>query len=45
MPPSYREFLKVTDGWRHAGGFVWLPAGTAQVRRHEDEMGLAEIFE
>lgn len=45
MPPSYREFLKVTDGWRHAGGFVWLLAGTEQVRWHEDEMGLAEIFE
>ncbi len=45
MPPSYREFPKVTDGWRHAGGFVWLPPGTEQVRRHEDEMGLAEIFE
>jgi hypothetical protein len=27
MPPSYREFLKVSDGWRHAGGFVWLLAG------------------
>ncbi|BBC92687.1 hypothetical protein SRO_1511 [Streptomyces rochei] len=45
MPPSYREFPKVTDGWRHAGGFVWLPAGTEQVRRHEDEMELAGIFE
>lgn len=45
MPPSYREFLKVTDGWRHAGGFVWLLAGTESVHWHENESGLAEIFE
>ncbi len=32
MPPSYREFLKVSDGWRHAGGFVWLLAGTEDAR-------------
>ncbi|MBO8190157.1 SMI1/KNR4 family protein [Streptomyces oryzae] len=45
MPPSYREFLKVSDGWRHAGEFVWLLAGTADARWHNDESGLAEIFE
>ncbi|WP_307628872.1 SMI1/KNR4 family protein [Streptomyces turgidiscabies] len=45
MPPSYREFLKVSDGWRHAGGFVWLLAGTEGARWHNDESGLAVIFE
>lgn len=45
MPPSYRKFLEVSDGWRHAGGFVWLLAGTADARWHEDESGLAELFE
>lgn len=45
MPPSYREFLEVTDGWRHAGGFVRRLAGTGEVRWHEDAWGLAEMFE
>src|SRR5690349_17162943 len=41
LPPSYRTFLAVTDGWRHAGGFVWRLAGTGQVRWHQDEAGLS----
>ncbi|GAQ75151.1 hypothetical protein T45_06932 [Streptomyces turgidiscabies] len=45
MPPSYREFLQVSDGWRHAGGFVWLLAGTEDAHWHNDESGLAEMFE
>lgn len=45
MPPSYREFLKVSDGWRHAGGFVWLLAGTEDARWHNDASGLADMFE
>ncbi|KOV94990.1 cell wall assembly protein [Streptomyces sp. NRRL B-1140] len=45
MPPSYREFLAVTDGWRHAGGFVWLLAGTESARWHDDASGLACTFE
>ncbi|WP_105970050.1 SMI1/KNR4 family protein [Streptomyces geranii] len=45
MPPSYREFLKVSDGWRHAGGFVWLLAGTGQARWHNDESGLGDMAE
>ncbi|WP_416981298.1 SMI1/KNR4 family protein [Streptomyces sp. T028] len=45
MPPSYREFLQVSDGWRHAGGFVWLLAGTEDARWHNDESGLADMFE
>ncbi|MER6711723.1 SMI1/KNR4 family protein [Streptomyces sp. NPDC000877] len=45
MPPSYREFLKVSDGWRHAGGFVWLLAGTKDARWHDNESGLADLME
>ncbi len=44
LPPSYRTFLAVSDGWRHAGDFVWVLAGTGQVRRHEDAAGLSEYF-
>lgn len=45
MPPSYRSFLQVTDGWPHAGGFVWLLAGTADARWHDNASGLADLFE
>ncbi|WP_431046836.1 SMI1/KNR4 family protein [Streptomyces sp. P1-3] len=45
LPPSYRTFLEVSDGWRHAGGFVWLLAGTEAARWHEDESGLGEMFQ
>ncbi|AGP59448.1 SMI1/KNR4 family protein [Streptomyces rapamycinicus] len=45
MPPSYREFLKISDGWRHAGEFVWLLAGTEDARWHNNESGLADMFE
>ncbi|MBW8796313.1 MAG: SMI1/KNR4 family protein [Streptomyces sp.] len=44
LPPSYRSFLAVTDGWRHAGGFLWVLAGTGQARWHEDAAGLSEYF-
>ncbi|ATZ22364.1 hypothetical protein SLAV_02200 [Streptomyces lavendulae subsp. lavendulae] len=45
MPPSYREFLEVSDGWQHAGGFVTLLAGTADAHWHDDASGLADMFE
>ncbi|QCD54436.1 SMI1/KNR4 family protein [Streptomyces hawaiiensis] len=45
MPPSYREFLQVTDGWRHAGGFVWLLAGTEDAHWHDNASELADTFE
>ncbi|GAA2287862.1 cell wall assembly protein [Streptomyces ruber] len=45
MPPSYRQFLKVSNGWRHAGGFVSLLAGTADARWHDNASGLADMFE
>ncbi|MFI2608524.1 SMI1/KNR4 family protein [Kitasatospora sp. NPDC018619] len=44
LPPSYRAFLEVTDGWRHAGGFVYRLAGSEEARRHEDAFGLSEYF-
>jgi hypothetical protein len=43
-PPSYREFIEVSDGWRHAGGFVWLLAGTENARWHDNESGLADLL-
>ncbi|MCT2590735.1 SMI1/KNR4 family protein [Streptomyces sp. N2-109] len=46
MPPSYREFLKVSDGWRHAGGFVSLLAGAKDACWHDNNTsGLADMFE
>ncbi|MER6067984.1 SMI1/KNR4 family protein [Streptomyces sp. NPDC001817] len=45
MPPSYREFLEVSDGWRHAGGFVWLLAGTGDAHWHDNASELADMFE
>ncbi|MFJ2157897.1 SMI1/KNR4 family protein [Streptomyces sp. NPDC087856] len=44
MPSSYREFLKVSDGWRNAGYFVWLLAGTEDARWHNNESGLADSY-
>ncbi|MFD8306441.1 SMI1/KNR4 family protein [Streptomyces sp. NPDC059690] len=44
LPPSYRTFLAVSDGWRHAGAFVWLLAGSDRIRPHEDAAGLSEYF-
>ncbi|MDI5975093.1 SMI1/KNR4 family protein [Amycolatopsis magusensis] len=31
LPPSYRDFLLTTDGWRHAGQFVWRLRDTSDV--------------
>ncbi|WP_405943907.1 SMI1/KNR4 family protein [Streptomyces sp. NBC_00932] len=45
IPPSYREFLRVSDGWRHAGGFVWMLAGTREAHWHEDASGLGEDYD
>ncbi|WP_346164436.1 SMI1/KNR4 family protein [Streptomyces bangladeshensis] len=42
LPPSYRTFLAVSDGWRHAGGSVRLLAGTDQIRRQRGAAGPAE---
>ncbi|MFD7902978.1 SMI1/KNR4 family protein [Kitasatospora sp. NPDC059747] len=45
LPPSYREFLAVSDGWRHAGGFIDHLAGAGEARWHEDADGLGEHFD
>lgn len=45
MPPSYREFLRVSDGWRHAGAFVWKLVSTREAHWHDDAMGLGEDFD
>ncbi|MFE6865626.1 SMI1/KNR4 family protein [Kitasatospora sp. NPDC057692] len=45
LPPSYREFLAVSDGWRHAGGFVFRLAGADGARWHRDADGTSEYFE
>ncbi|SMD25828.1 SMI1 / KNR4 family (SUKH-1) [Kibdelosporangium aridum] len=31
LPPSYREFLLTTDGWRNAGMFVWRMRDTSNL--------------
>jgi hypothetical protein len=31
LPPSYREFLLTTDGWRNAGCFVWRMRDTTNL--------------
>ncbi|WP_424891661.1 SMI1/KNR4 family protein [Streptomyces sp. XH2] len=44
LPPSYRAFLEVSDGWRNAGGFVGLLAGTGNAQWYEDETGFGAEF-
>ncbi|QIQ02506.1 SMI1/KNR4 family protein [Streptomyces liangshanensis] len=44
LPPSYRTFLEVSDGWRHAGGFIELLAGTEAARWFEDEGGFGAWY-
>ncbi|WP_058044176.1 SMI1/KNR4 family protein [Streptomyces roseifaciens] len=44
LAPSYRAFLEVSDGWRNAGGFVDLLAGTGEARWYEDESGFGEVY-
>lgn len=45
LPPSYRAFLQVSDGWRHAGGSVYLLAGTGDADWHRDPMGMKALYE
>ncbi len=45
LPPSYRAFLEVSDGWRHAGGFVYRLAGAADTDWFEDDWGLGDLLE
>jgi SMI1/KNR4 family protein SUKH-1 len=31
LPPSYREFLKVSNGWRQTGTFIWRMWSTEEI--------------
>ncbi|WP_075736968.1 SMI1/KNR4 family protein [Streptomyces acidiscabies] len=44
LPPSYRGFLAVSDGWLHAGSFVWRLAGVDEVGPYSDDAGLGEMY-
>ncbi|MEU6990085.1 SMI1/KNR4 family protein [Streptomyces sp. NPDC046465] len=45
LPPSLRSFLETSDGWRHAGGFVYLLAGTETIAPYGDPYGLRRLYE
>ncbi|MFJ2773897.1 SMI1/KNR4 family protein [Streptomyces sp. NPDC087300] len=45
LPPSLRAFLRTTDGWRHAGGFVQLLAGAAGIEPYGDPFDLRDVYE
>ncbi|NJP43326.1 SMI1/KNR4 family protein [Actinacidiphila epipremni] len=47
LPPSLREFLLVTDGWRDAGCFVYRMAGTAELAwlRDTEDRTWIEVYE
>lgn len=47
LPPSLREFLLVTDGWRDAGCFIHRLAGTAELAwlRDTDDRTWIEVWE
>ncbi|MFI1582590.1 SMI1/KNR4 family protein [Embleya sp. NPDC020630] len=47
LPPSLREFLLVTDGWRDAGNFVYRLAGSAELEwlRDTDDRHWIEAWE
>ncbi|WP_225850747.1 SMI1/KNR4 family protein [Streptomyces sp. HPF1205] len=47
LPPSLREFLLVTDGWRDAGTFVYRLAGTADLEwlRDTDDRHWIEVWQ
>ncbi|MFT2019260.1 SMI1/KNR4 family protein [Streptomyces sp. 796.1] len=45
LPPSYRSFLAVTDGWLHATRSVHRLAAADEVAPHGDPSGLREVYE
>lgn len=47
LPPSLREFLLVTNGWRDAGNFIYRLAGTAELEwlRDTDDRTWIDICE
>ncbi|OAR26302.1 hypothetical protein A8W25_12800 [Streptomyces sp. ERV7] len=44
LPPSLRSFLQTTDGWRHAGNFVYLLAGAERIDWCGDPHDLGSIW-
>lgn len=45
LPPSLRSFLETTDGWRFAGGFVYLLAGAEDITPYGDPYDLQKMYE
>ncbi|MFD7439615.1 SMI1/KNR4 family protein [Streptomyces sp. NPDC059861] len=45
LPPSLRAFLETTNGWRHAGGFVYLLAGAESIDSYGDPYDLQRLHE
>ncbi|MFD6956067.1 SMI1/KNR4 family protein [Streptomyces venezuelae] len=45
LPPSLRSFLEVTDGWRYAGGSVYLLAGAEDIVPYGDPSDLQKVYE
>lgn len=47
LPPSLREFLLVTNGWRDAGHFIYRLAGAAELEwlRDTDDRTWIEVWE
>ncbi|MFB7184542.1 SMI1/KNR4 family protein [Streptomyces sp. NPDC056230] len=45
LPPSYRTFLQVSNGWRHAGGSVYLMGVAERVAVHGDPLDLRRLYE
>ncbi|MFJ9679778.1 SMI1/KNR4 family protein [Streptomyces sp. NPDC101194] len=45
LPPSYRTFLQVSNGWRHAGGSVYLMGVAERVAVHGDPLDLQRLYE
>ncbi|MBD0738671.1 SMI1/KNR4 family protein [Streptomyces sp. CBMA29] len=47
LPPSLREFLLVTDGWRDAGVFIYRMAGCAELEwlRDTDDRTWIEVYD
>jgi hypothetical protein len=47
LPPSLREFLLVTDGWRDAGNFIYQLAGTTGLAwlRDTDDSSWVDAYE
>ncbi|MFF2327712.1 MULTISPECIES: SMI1/KNR4 family protein [unclassified Streptomyces] len=45
LPPSYRSFLHVSNGWRHASSSVYLMGIAERVEMHGDPGGMRRLYE